>query len=157
MKNLFVAALFCIALPVSWSQSGRIFYVTLGTGSDDLRGGNTAYITFNLEDGSSTPEYLLCSGLGQNDVAPDIKIELRNFPPIQLSQLRSVTIRHDGRPKEAFQTYDNWDLLSLKISMYDEVNDAYPNVYNSANDRRRMDFVKRFTGDERLLTVFRQR
>lgn len=159
MKNLFL--IFALLSLAGYTQaqnapSPSTCYVTLSTGSDDLRGGNAAYISFNLEDGTSSPEYLLSTGLGQNSVA-EVEIKMTNFSRVALTDIKSVTLRHDGAPKDVFQGYDNWDLLSLKIIFVDEEAGTYPNLYNSINDRRRMDFVERFTGDKRLLTVFRQR
>jgi hypothetical protein len=159
MKNLMLIFWLLSSLHFAFGQSATnpsTCYVTLNTGSDDLRGGNAAYISFNLEDGTSSPEYLLSTGLGQNSVH-EVEVKITNFARISLTDIRSITIRHDGAPRDAFQGYDNWDLLSLKIIFVDEANGTYPNVYNSINDRRRMDFVKRFTGDDRLLTVTRQR
>lgn len=159
MKQSFFSLFLALQAMTSFAQSGEILYFTIMTGSDDLRGGNTAFATINLKDGTSTPEYILGGGWGQNSKVKDLEIKLTNHGPVELKNIRSVTIRHDGSPRSGnpFDTYDNWDLLAIKIVLFDEETGEYLNVYNSVNDPRRRDFVHRFTGDSRQLTVYRQR
>ena len=134
------------------STFGELIRLYLTTGSDDLRGGNYAFITFNLKDGTSTNEQVIGSGFEHDSaIEKDLPIAY-----MDLSTIKSITIRHDGspRPGNIFDTYDNWDLLSLKVLGITE-NGEEINIYNSAFDRRRNRFVHRFTGASRQLTLIK--
>lgn len=124
--------------------------VRMTTGSDDLRGGNNAFITLNLKDGTSTSEISLGGGFNQNSLV-ERKISFKES--VSLDQIKSVTIRHDGspRPGEPFDTYDNWDLQRISISLADG-----RNIYNSVNDPARRSFVQRFTGQTRQIVLPKQ-
>ncbi len=122
------------------------------TGSDDLRGGNNAFISLNLVDGTSTREVSLGGGFGQNSVV-ERRVTFTSKNPISPNQIRSVTIRHDGRPRPGHSgdTYDNWDLQRISVSLADG-----RNIYNSVNDKPRSLFVQRFTGETRQIVLPRQ-
>lgn len=157
MKNYFVLLLICFSLPAFAQDcvSGLIRF-TIVTGSDDLRGdGNHAYFTINLTDGTSWDEKLIGGGFGQNST---IVKEIRLDGDVALSEIRSITIRHNGSPRSnhPFDTYDNWDLQTIRIALIDNEG-IERNIYNSVNDRRRSRFVLRFTGDTRNCTFFKQR
>lgn len=128
--------------------------VRLTTGSDDLRGGNSAFIKLNLIDGTSTAERRLGGGFGQNSVVCRRVIFAETVP---LEQIKSITIRHDGapRPGHPFDTYENWDLQTLSVSQGNSCTQP-ANIYNSANDAPRESFVQRFTGRIRQIVLFRQ-
>lgn len=131
--------------------------VVLTTGSDDLRSGNNAFIRLNLASGSSTPsEVSLGGGFGQNSVVTKC---VPFNGKISLSQIGSVTIRHDGSPRRGrpFDTYDNWDLQAISVSLADSRCKPVGNIYNSANDPARNRFVQRFTGNTRQIVLPRQR
>lgn len=123
--------------------------VRITTGSDDLRGGNNAFITLNLVNGTSTSEASLGGGFGQNSL---VRKRVTFRETVSLDQIRSITIRHDGspRPNHPFDTYDNWDLQRISVSLNGR------NIYNSVNDRSRSRFVHRFTGESRQITLPRQ-
>ena len=129
--------------------------VELTTGSSDLRGGNNAFITFNLTDGTSTTEIVLGGGFGQNSV---VRKNITLPRAISLDQIRSVTVRHDGtpRPEHPFDTYDNWDLQRLSVSLADRSFNPIANIYNSVSDPSRGRFVQRFTGVDRQIVLPRQ-
>jgi hypothetical protein len=124
--------------------------VFLTTGSDDLRGGgNSAYITIIYADGTASPEYNLGGGFGQNSL---------NTKPITLSktvadisEIKSVTIRHNGSPRagQPFDTYDNWDLQSLRVAL----------IYSNGSERNVVNIngnpLVRFTGALRTQTFNR--
>lgn len=154
MKSFsFLFALIFFGLS-SFAQSGVNLEVQLVTGSDDLRGGNNATLKINFRDNSSSREYDLGGGFGQNS---SIKRELTLDGSIRVSQIRSFTIRHDGSPRNPFDSYDNWDLQSVTITLLDEDNGGAPaGLYNSASDSRRSRFVTRFTGDNRTILLFNQ-
>ncbi|MCG6137131.1 MAG: hypothetical protein MET45_21270 [Nostoc sp. LLA-1] len=126
--------------------------VRMTTGSDDLRGGNNAFISLNLVDGTSTREVNLGGGFGQNSVVTQ-RVTFTSKNPISPNQISSVTIRHDGRPRPGhpFDGYDNWDLQRISVSLADG-----RNIYNSVNDSARRRFVQRFTGQTRQIVLFRQ-
>jgi hypothetical protein len=147
--------LFLLA-PVSAASAATNLLVRLTTGSDDLRGGNNAFIRLNLTDGTSTAtERRLGGGFGQNSVVSKC---VTFSETLSLNQIRSVTIRHDGspRPGQPFDNYDNWDLQALTVSLADSRCNPVSNIYNSANDPRRRRFVQRFTGDTRQIVLRRQ-
>lgn len=132
--------------------------VKITTGSDDLRGGNSAFISLNLTDGTTTSERLLGGGFGQNSVVTRRIVFTETIP---LSSIRSITIRHDGAPRRdhPFDGYDNWDLQRLSVSLSNNRWQPIANIYNSINDRRsnrnsgRSTFVMRFTGRDRQLNL----
>lgn len=141
-------------LSTAAAQAATRVVVQLTTGSDDLRGGNNAFISLVLADGTSTSEKGLGGGFGQNSVIRRSVV----FPEtVSLSQIRSITIRHDGAPRSGhpFDTYDNWDLQRLSVSV-NRIFAPVANIYNSVNDPARRHFVQRFTGDTRQLVVDRQ-
>lgn len=136
------------------AQKGVDMEVNLYTGSDDLRSSNNALLKINFRDNTSSREYNLGGGFGQNtNVLKKLTLDFL----IDITQVRSVTIRHDGSPKNVFDTYDNWDLQAVEISLRDEDNGGQPvALYNSASDQRRSRFVTRFTGDNRSVILYNQ-
>ncbi len=92
--------------------------ISLATGDDDLRGGNRAFLTMILNDGTVLPERPLVSsdrGLRARSTEPTRAI--RFTQNIEAWQIREFRIRHDGRPRAGhpFDTYDNWDLQAVRI------------------------------------------
>lgn len=98
-------------------QTSSAVKVYLTTGSDDLRGGNNAFMTVNYTDGTSSPEYNLGGGFGQNSMIT--KAVTINKTVASVSEIKSITIRHDGSPRAGnpFDTYDNWDLQVLRVAL----------------------------------------
>ena len=95
-----------------------VIKVYLTTGSDDLRGGgNYAYMTVRYEDGSSSPEYNLGGGFGQNSAQTKSIILDRVVGDV--ANIKNISIRHDGSPRagQPFDTYDNWDLQVLRAAL----------------------------------------
>jgi hypothetical protein len=143
---------------LSAQAEGEEILVKLFTGSDDLRGGNNAYIKLNLTNNTSSKEYPLGGGFGQNG-NNEVTIKLDGLGSVRLDQIRSVTIRHDGSPRsgQPFDTYDNWDLQAIEVSLIDFNDGGNPkNIYNTVNDRRVRGNQKRFTGQARTLTLYKQ-
>ncbi len=125
--------------------------VRMVTGSDDLRGGNNVYLILNFNEGAPSNEVCLGGGFGQNsEVTKIVKVSGSG----NVNDIKSFTLRHDGspRPDHPFDTYDNWDLQAIILTM--EVEDK--TIYSSYDDRRRNEFVRRFTGDLRSITLLRQ-
>ena len=91
--------------------------VFLTTGSDDLRGGNNAYMTIKYANGTSSKEYTLGGGFGQNSMITKTITLDRTVGAVDLIQ--SITIRHDGSPRggQPFDTYDNWDLQGIRVAL----------------------------------------
>ena len=139
--------------PAPTPISTRYFTVELTTGTGELRGGNNAYITLNLEDGTSTREMILEGGLVQNSV---VRRNITLPIDVSLDRIRSITIRHDGSPRAGhpFDTYGNWTLQ--RISVYSSFNPS-TNIYNSVNDPERRDGVIQFSGAVRQIVLPRQR
>jgi hypothetical protein len=121
-----------------------------------LRTGNNAFIRLNLINGTSTStERRLGGGFGQNSVITKCVVFSETIP---LNQIRSLTLRHDGSPRrgQPFDTYENWDLQALTVSLADSRCNPVSNIYNSANDPNRNRFVQRFTGSIRQIVLPRQ-
>lgn len=165
MKNvLFAIALFLVCATTNQiqAQEFEMIRIVLTTGGDDLRGGNSAFISINFIEGPPSEEICLTNNsaltgsFGQNGmVSGTIPIgDVEN-----LSNVKSITIRHDGSPRAGnpFDTYDNWDLMAIRVSaLTDDSGPRGVNIYNSRNDRERRTFVDRFTGDLRLVTLVKQ-
>jgi len=143
-------------------RRGSKLKVNLVSGSDDLRGYNTAYLAVNFNDGTTSKEYLLRRGLGQNQPATE-NIQLDE--EIDLVNVRSITIRHDGTPNnnpfnggDAGHTYDNWDLNALRISLVTTTGKE-ESIYNNVSNTNVTEGDKapiRFSGDKRSAEFRRQ-
>lgn len=125
------------------AQAGSIMRVYLTTGADDLRGGgNLAYITVNYTNGTTSPEYSLGGGFGQNSrITKNITL---NIDVTDLSQVKNIAVRHNGSPRagQPFDTYDNWDLQAIKVA-FDIRNQNADFINESGNP------LVRFTGQLR--------
>ena len=95
---------------------GYLLRFVITTGSDDLRSGNEVYFTVNLTDRTSLDEMEIGGGYKQNSVVT-VEKELTGY--VDLTEIRSITLRHDGTPIGPFDTYDNWDLQAIRISLID--------------------------------------
>lgn len=144
----FIVALAILAFPVLATAQAT---VNVGTGIDDLRGGNTASMRLILTDGSviEANRLLTTRNNGFSGNTNSRGIPLRFTGVTDASQIRAVQIIHDGNPRsgEPFDTYDNWDLRSLKIHW------GFSLLYDSARDPRFFDGVVRFSGDFRILEI----
>lgn len=150
MKSLQISSIKAILFVVlgllsslNTAQAGSIMRVYLTTGADDLRGGgNLAYITVNYTNGTTSPEYSLGGGFGQNSrINKNITL---NIDVTDLSQVKNIAIRHNGSPRagQPFDTYDNWDLQSIKVA-FDIRNQNADFINESGNP------LVRFTGQLR--------
>ncbi|MCD9185467.1 MAG: hypothetical protein LUM44_03485 [Pyrinomonadaceae bacterium] len=120
------------------------FTVDAGTGGDDLRGGNTAFLSFVLTSGRTTSEQILSRGFAGNSNTTGIRV---TFPEtINETQIRSIRIRHDGNPRSGhpFDTYDNWNLKSLRVLL------GGTQIYTSTRDTDFLGAQIRFTGALRV-------
>jgi hypothetical protein len=147
-----------IANPVAQIKGTKL-QVTTQCGSDDLRHYNTAYLTINFNNGLTSREYLLHRGLRQNQPANQ-KIDLDE--EIDLANVRSISIRHDGTPAQTgnpfniMDSYDNWDLMALRIAliMHDG---SLKNIYNNSLSTTEGDRVPiRFSGEKRIGEFMKQ-
>jgi hypothetical protein len=123
--------------------------VFLTTGTGELRGGNTAFMTITYADGSISQEYVLGGGFGQNSV---IVKEIRlNRALSANTEITSIMIRHDGNPRagQPFDTYGNWTLQAIRVALV-MPNGAEINVVNSTGNP-----LKQFNGNERKLPLNR--
>ena len=91
--------------------------VFLTTGTGELRGGNVAFMTINYADGSTSPEFVLGGGFGQNSaVIKEIRL---NRTLSANTEITSILIRHDGAPRAGnpFDTYGNWTLQAIRVAL----------------------------------------
>ncbi|MCF8246030.1 MAG: hypothetical protein K9J37_04415 [Saprospiraceae bacterium] len=120
MSTIKSVLLFAFVLSFGSSFANSFLGVYLVTGNDGLRSGNHAYVTVNYADGTSSPEYRLphAYGLSTGPSLPS-KIAL-NKTVVSANEIKSVLLRHDGAPRqgEPFDTYDNWDLQSIRITVF---------------------------------------
>ncbi|NJN35592.1 MAG: hypothetical protein HC817_16355 [Saprospiraceae bacterium] len=122
--------------------------VYMTTGSDDLRNGNNAFMTVNYTDGTSSPEYRLGGGFGQNSaITKSVTI---NKVVASVGEIKSITIRHDGAPRagQPFDTYENWDLQILRVALV--MPSAEQNIINERGNP-----LVRYTGALRTRTINR--
>ena len=119
--------------------------VYLTTGSDDLRGGgNAAFISVRYEDGTSSPEYRMEGGLGQNSA--NTKTIVLDRTVVNVLDVKNISIRHDGSPRagQPFDTYDNWDLQVLRVVLVMS-GGVERNIVNQRGNP-----LYRFTGAQRI-------
>jgi Thiol-activated cytolysin len=143
-------------------RRGSVLNVIAQSGSDDLRGYNKAYISVNFNDGTSTDRREILTGLGQNQSRT---VEINLGREIDLVNVKSLTINHDGTPNnnpfnggDATHTYDNWDLIVLRVSLKAGANGEV-NIYNNAAGITGQSGDKvpfRFSGEKRTAEFFRQ-
>ena len=123
--------------------------VFLTTGSDDLRGGNHAYMVVTYTNGTTSREFDLGGGFGQNSLNT-IPIDLGTTVS-DVAEIKSITIRHNGSPRAGnpFDTYDNWDMQSIRAAL----------IYSSGTERNVVNLngnpLERFTGAMRTKTYLR--
>ncbi|MDX2068420.1 MAG: thiol-activated cytolysin family protein [Haliscomenobacter sp.] len=142
-------------------RRGTILQVTTQSGSDDLRSYNTAFLAVNFNNGTSSREYLLHRGLGQNQSATQ-NISLGQ--EIDVVNVRSISIRHDGTPNnnpftggDLGHTCDNWDLMAFRVSLLTP--SGLVNIYNNILRNQSTDGDHapiRFTGDKRTAEFKKQ-
>lgn len=143
-----IKSLLCFVFLASFNMAhaGSVMGVTLTTGSDDLRGGgNTAFITVNYANGTTSPEYNLGGGFANNSrVSKNITL---NIDVTDLNQIRNIVIRHNGSPRAGFpaDTYDNWNLQALRVAFV--IRNVEQNYINQSGNP-----LVRFTGQLRNRT-----
>lgn len=87
--------------------------IKLKTGGDDSRSGSVNYGQIRLRDGRTLAEQNLNRGtvLGNNST------RIFRIPAgVQLGDLQSFTLKHDGAPRNVFDSYDNWNLDAITIT-----------------------------------------
>ncbi|WP_148649969.1 hypothetical protein [Nostoc sp. NIES-3756] len=126
--------------------------VQIGTGSDDLRGGNTAFINLILVNGDVLAEQILSTGLSSNSTATSL---ITFSQTVNASQIRSIRIRHDGNPRSGnpFDTYDQWDLRSLRVSLTDGSFRPVSTLYDSARDSSVSGVIRKFNSQLRRIDI----
>jgi hypothetical protein len=143
MSAIKVVFLFILGFMGTQSYAGTIMKAYVTTGGDDLRGGNTAFIKVNYKDGTTSPEYVLSTGMGGNSTmtfSKDITKVITN-----INQIKNIEVRHDGSPRSGnpFDTYDNWNLQAIRVSFM--INNVERNFINVSNNP-----LVRFTGQYRI-------
>lgn len=132
--GFFVLSAFLLCCPPNAFAETTLF-VRIVTGSDDLRGGNTAFISLVRTDGRVIPEQVLSGGEGGGAES----IRSVTFPEtVSARGIRSIRIRHDGNPRSGhpFDTYDNWNLSALRVQLVDaSCRTTWHLLYDSARDR----------------------
>jgi hypothetical protein len=151
VKHRYLAHWFAacvLACAPSLALATTFLMVNMTTGADDLRGGNRAYITMVLRDGTVIPERPLVTTRG---LAGGSRTGVRaiRFPEdVDLSRIAAFRIRHDGSPRSGhpFDTYDNWDLRAVTIT-------ARRSSGATVSYRSSGALVHRFTGESRQVDL----
>ena len=140
---------FVLAFIGNSSFAGTTMKAYVATGGDDLRGGNTAFIKVNFTDNTTSPEYVLSTSMGGGASMTFTKDMGRVID--NLSRVKSIVIRHDGSPRSGnpFDTYDNWNLQSLRVTFV--INGTEENFFSYSGTP-----LERFTGALRIREFFRQ-
>ena len=136
----------------TWAAAQTRLLVGMATGSDDLRGGNRAFITLVLTDDTVLPFQLLSTG----EPANSSSIRRVTFPDtVAANRIKTIRIVHDGNPRSGhpFDSQDNWDLRALGVSLANASFVGVRELYSSARDSKRAVFVQRFTGSARQLDI----
>lgn len=143
IKAILFFALALISNPIF---AGTTMKVQLNTGSDDLRGGNTAFIKVNYTDNTTSPEYVLSRGMAGNTAARFTQVLTKDIT--NLNQVRNIEIRHDGSPRAGnpFDTYDNWNLQHIRVGF---VINGVEQVFSGPMGNP----LARFTGAYRIYTL----
>ena len=137
------------------AQTGTQVSIKLTTGVNDLLPKSSVFFKVNYMDGTSSEEYnIYVYGGLPNGFLPrsshDFTVELPR--PVELSNIRSFTIRHVSALGNGTEPYDNWDLSGVKISLVNRIGIRTWSflMYNSAKS-----FLTRFNASNRSLTVDR--
>jgi hypothetical protein len=116
MKNLFFLLLLFPAFTNTQAQRLNQPYllISLTTGGDDLRGGQSVKATIHFRNRGSMVDIDLNEGEGwANNTTQSHQIEAYNFKP---TDLRAIGLTHDGNGRTAFEGYDNWNLDRIKVT-----------------------------------------
>jgi hypothetical protein len=156
MKLWWLLVLALLSVNVSAQQFDKIV-LSVKTGDDGLREGNDAWISFVKTDGTATREQNFADtgrrrgGFNSNK---HYAVPVYLGATIDLADVASVVIRHDGSPRalNPLDTYDNWDIKEVSIQIKTATRGM--DIYNS---KRHGNFLVRFTGDTRTLTIPRDR
>jgi len=84
--------------------------------ADDLRDGQVAYGTVELSGGRSVARVNLNDGRGLQPGQYD-NTDIALPAGTHLLDLSAFVLEHDGAPRNVLQTYDNWDVGTLRISV----------------------------------------
>lgn len=116
LSCLIVASLLIAGVASAQSTVDKLV-LTVDTGSDDLRGGAVAFGQLLLSSGRSEPKVNLNGG-SRLDSNSSRVFSLQLSRPLALSELTGARLRvsHDGSARNAFESYDNWDVKSLRVS-----------------------------------------
>jgi hypothetical protein len=120
------------------------------TGADDLRGGNSAFVTIVLRDGTVLPKRSFVSGTAGLP-GRVWRQQLVRFPEnVNADRIAAFRIRHDGNPRSGHpvDTYDNWDLRSMRIVVLRP--GSCTETFRSATGA---DVLHRFTGESRTIDL----
>lgn len=129
------------------SQAQRVgqpyIVITIKTGGDDLRGGQSATADIYFKNRQPWKNIDLNEGQGWGNFSTHTYQDA--FDGILPSDFRSLTIKHNGSPTQAFQDYDNWNIDQIKVEVIMPNREPMRTVLLDI----RAQPVVRFTGDYR--------
>ncbi len=98
------------------NRSTSAINVTFKTGADDLRSGAVAYGTIRLRNGRTLPTVNLNRGRRwTNNSTQTVTMSLPSG--IKLGDLANLRVQHDGAPRNALETYDNWNIDRVSVGL----------------------------------------
>ncbi len=98
------------------NTSVQTLILTTRTGRDDLRAGGVASAQIRLQDGRTLPIVNLNHGQSwQYNSAHTVSLALPAW--VKLGQLDSIVITHDGAGRNIGETYDNWDVSAISVTL----------------------------------------
>lgn len=151
MKKAFLFAAMLLITTLAHTQVSNTLLLELTTGGDDMRAGSIGYCTVKLTDGTVLAEKRFDGPLKNNSFTNKTFTLEKS---LSANQIKSISIRFDGAGRSFGQTYDNWDLQTVKIGLMAKGGVIY--LYRSPNDPNRSNLVTRFTGQNRIITLDRQ-
>jgi hypothetical protein len=115
LSGLVLLSILTLFQPSARAQMVPSLEVTIGTGGDDLRNGQPIYGAIELRDGRTLSKVNLNDGRGFGG-GSNHTLSMRLPAGIQLGDLAAFTLSHDGAPRNVFDSYDNWNLDSIRVA-----------------------------------------
>jgi hypothetical protein len=112
LPAIVIAPVMTAAQPAK-AQITPTVQVTIDTGADDLRAGAVAYGQIRLRDGRTLPKVNLNGGTSWGN---NSQRTIAMPAGVALDQLESLTIEHDGAPRNVFESYDNWNVNRIQVA-----------------------------------------
>ena len=91
--------------------------LSIQTGGDDLRGGSVDHVSFQVRGRGLLPEVNLNNGANWPNNSLN-RVVVRFAEPVAIRDLLSLSLRHDGAPRNGEIGYDNWNADSITLAFF---------------------------------------